>query len=284
MLQDNVRRTILKALFSDAMLYDHLVLKGGNALALVYQIGDRSSLDLDFSMHDDFADIASMASRIERVLTQAFHSEGIDVLDFSVTRKPTRNTKPWWGGYLVEFKLLPSGVAAELGNDPVKMSRQAMTIGPGSQRRKYRVEISKHEFVDGSTSARVDDVNVRVYSPALIAAEKLRALLQQHPDYPQVPSGMKRSGSRDLYDISAISHHFALRLQEHYSLVEAVFAAKRVSMSLLSRFEELRTLHQGDWTDVELSVSREIDDFDSYFSFVAKIATDLHAKWVENTP
>lgn len=284
MLQDDVRRTILRALFSDAVLYDRLVLKGGNALTLVYRIGGRSSLDLDFSIPDDFTDLESVAERIEHALVETFGSEGIDVFDFSLVRKPSRSTKPWWGGYLAEFKLIPSTLATALGNDPVQMSRQAVTISPGSQRRKYGVEISKYEFVEGSISQRVDNVDVRVYSPALIAAEKLRALLQQHPDYPQVPGRMKRSRSGDLYDIWVICDHFALRLQEHYPLVEAVFDAKQVHMGLLSRFEELKAFHQGDWADVENSVSGEIDRFEFYFDFAAEIAQDLHAKWIEHTP
>ena len=54
-----IRRTAITALFSDDMLLDRLVLKGGNALSLVYELTSRTSLDLDFSManaFDDFAD------------------------------------------------------------------------------------------------------------------------------------------------------------------------------------------------------------------------------------
>ncbi|MDY6787161.1 MAG: nucleotidyl transferase AbiEii/AbiGii toxin family protein, partial [candidate division WOR-3 bacterium] len=49
-----IRRKIIVALFSDDYLMDKLVLKGGSAIDLVYKIDQRSSIDLDFSMEDDF--------------------------------------------------------------------------------------------------------------------------------------------------------------------------------------------------------------------------------------
>ena len=54
MLPDQVREGILAAVCGDRWLFDRLVLKGGNALALIYRIGQRVSLDLDFSIEGDF--------------------------------------------------------------------------------------------------------------------------------------------------------------------------------------------------------------------------------------
>jgi predicted nucleotidyltransferase component of viral defense system len=51
-----IRRTAIAALFSDDVLTEYLVLKGGNALDLVYGITARTSMDLDFSMGKDFED------------------------------------------------------------------------------------------------------------------------------------------------------------------------------------------------------------------------------------
>jgi len=50
------------ALFSDDELFGQLVLKGGNALSLVYGLSSRSSLDLDFSIEKDFADLDDIAA------------------------------------------------------------------------------------------------------------------------------------------------------------------------------------------------------------------------------
>jgi predicted nucleotidyltransferase component of viral defense system len=46
---EEVRRLTIIALFSDDELYEQIVLKGGNALNLVYGLSSRTSLDLDFS-------------------------------------------------------------------------------------------------------------------------------------------------------------------------------------------------------------------------------------------
>ena len=45
----DVRRIVIIAMFADDTLFNQLVLKGGNALNLIYGIGDRSSLDVDLS-------------------------------------------------------------------------------------------------------------------------------------------------------------------------------------------------------------------------------------------
>jgi len=45
-----IRRAAIAALFSDDVLTEYLVLKGGNALDLIYGITSRTSMDLDFSM------------------------------------------------------------------------------------------------------------------------------------------------------------------------------------------------------------------------------------------
>jgi len=47
---DEIRRLTITALFSDDELYEQIVLKGGNAISLVYGYSSRVSLDLDFSI------------------------------------------------------------------------------------------------------------------------------------------------------------------------------------------------------------------------------------------
>ena len=51
---EEIKRLAIIAMFSDDVLMDTLVLKGGNALDIVYKIASRSSIDLDFSMEQDF--------------------------------------------------------------------------------------------------------------------------------------------------------------------------------------------------------------------------------------
>ena len=82
----------------------------------------------------------------------------------------------------------------------------------------------------------------------------------------------------------AISDSFAIKLDMHLPTVKAVFAAKKVDLSLLGRLSELRSLHLASWSDVELSVSHAIEGFDFYFDFVVSAATSLYAKWIEDSP
>jgi predicted nucleotidyltransferase component of viral defense system len=49
-----IRRLVIISVFADDVLMNRLVLKGGNALSLVHRIGSRSSIDVDFSVADDF--------------------------------------------------------------------------------------------------------------------------------------------------------------------------------------------------------------------------------------
>jgi predicted nucleotidyltransferase component of viral defense system len=59
-----IRKTIITAVESDDMLVDRLVLKGGNALEIVHRIGNRASLDLDYSMEGDFDNPEIVGTRL----------------------------------------------------------------------------------------------------------------------------------------------------------------------------------------------------------------------------
>lgn len=284
MTQEEIRRQILKALYSDQWLYSRLVLKGGNALSIVYGVGGRSSLDLDFSMRGDFEDIEFVSSKVQIALEQSFRETGILVFDYFLVPKPRKSRNPRWGGYRAEFKLIPVDLVDRLGSSIEAMRRQALAVGPGSDRRKYTIDISKYEYVDDQVDRTLDDFVVRVYSPVLLAVEKLRALLQQHPDYREIPQGLKRSRARDVYDICVLEEHFAIRLEAHLETVRAVFEAKGVDPILLVKLSELRDLHEATWADVELSVPYEIEEFVVYFARVVEAGQLLYAEWIENAP
>jgi predicted nucleotidyltransferase component of viral defense system len=59
----DVRRLVIIAMFLDDVLFGKLVLKGGNAISLVYTYGARGSLDVDFQLKA-FEDTADAARRI----------------------------------------------------------------------------------------------------------------------------------------------------------------------------------------------------------------------------
>lgn len=148
---NEIRRLTIVALFSDDTLLDQLVLKGGNAISLVLGYGARSSLDLDFSMEDDFADIDDTRRRIFAALKDRFSSAGIEVFDESFEPKPPRreNRPYWWGGYELAFKIIERHSEAFVRGDLEAMRRRATTVGP-SQERIFRVQFSRHEYCKGS--------------------------------------------------------------------------------------------------------------------------------------
>jgi predicted nucleotidyltransferase component of viral defense system len=71
-----IRRVAVISVFADDELMRRLVLKGGNALSLVHHIGGRTSLDVDFSLEDDFADLKETERRLVSRLTDRFDSAG----------------------------------------------------------------------------------------------------------------------------------------------------------------------------------------------------------------
>ena len=83
-----VRRLAIVALFSDDQLFEQIVLKGGNALRLVYGLSPRTSLDLDFSFEKDVGDVADTRNRIFRAVKERFSSAGFVVFDESFQPKP----------------------------------------------------------------------------------------------------------------------------------------------------------------------------------------------------
>ncbi|MGA3203374.1 MAG: nucleotidyl transferase AbiEii/AbiGii toxin family protein, partial [Bryobacteraceae bacterium] len=72
----DIRRIAITAIYSDDVLTDTLVLKGGNALDLIYGITSRTSIDLDFSMGRDFDDLTEAKERLFAALRSRFDSAG----------------------------------------------------------------------------------------------------------------------------------------------------------------------------------------------------------------
>lgn len=280
---EEVRRRILIAMFSDDQLMDALVLKGGNALTLIYQIGERSSVDMDFSMTERFSNLEDARRRIFTALGREFNSVGYVVFDESFAVKPAQSgakQPEWWGGYLVEFKLSERSIFEKHKNDLDALRRLAAVLGP-QQRRKYSIDISKHEFCGAKIKAEVDDYTIYVYSPEMIVIEKMRAICQQMPDYTITRSKTPRA--RDFYDIYQVimERDIDLTTKENLSLFRAIFDAKQVPLKLLRQIGDYREFHEPDWPAVETSISGPHDPFEFYFNFVVDLVSTLDALWIE---
>jgi predicted nucleotidyltransferase component of viral defense system len=274
-----VRETIIVSLFSDDTLFEKLVLKGGNALNIVHRLGKRTSMDVDFSIPDDFEDLADIEARIFRALNQRFGDQGLSVFDEKFETKPEgRDPRQRWGGYSIEFKLIETKLYEEGKADLDRLRRTAQVVGDG-QRRRLRIEISKHEFCDAKEAAELDSYTIFVYSPEMIAIEKLRAICQQMPTYKARPH--KTARARDFYDIRVVVTEKSVDLatDEHKALMHAIFKAKEVPLELLEQIGDHREFHRLDWPAVVASVGEKVKDFDYYFEFVLDQVARLKVFW-----
>lgn len=269
------------ALFSDDVLFHHLVLKGGNALNLVHGLGTRTSLDVDFSMDQDFSDIDEARDRIFRALRDRMESLELVVFDESFVVEPDlwgTSRRERWGGYQIQFKLIEKEKYSALNSQPRKRQINAKVIGP-AQERNFKIQISKWEYCDPKQELKLDDYTIYVYPPVLIAIEKLRAICQQMPEY--TFRGHKKPRGRDFYDIFTVVSESAVDLTTPANLEIArhVFEAKHVPLSLLQLVPSQREFHRPDWPNVQNSVSGEIQGFDFYFDFVLEQTMQLKALW-----
>lgn len=275
-----VRRLAIISMFADSELLSRLVLKGGNALNLVHGIGQRTSLDVDFSLEGDFTEeLPATESRLLRALEGSFGAAGFEVFDGRLTRKPeTQGGRPrTWGGYRLEFKLIEKDRVAGISS-LAGLGGQALVTGP-SQRRTFSIEISRHEYCAPKIAVDLDGHTIYVYPPALIAIEKIRAICQQMPEYPLVRN--KRARARDFYDIHSIvsGGHVNFASPYAHQLAEHVFAAKDVDLALIGRLHEYREFHRPDWPSVADSVAGSAETYDFYFDWLVKETAKLKPLW-----
>jgi hypothetical protein len=278
-----IRRLAITAVFSDDLLFEKVVLKGGNALSLALGLSKRTSLDLDFSIEGDFEDIDEIRERLRKALTNRFSSAGFVVFDFKLEPKPStprEGQDPRWGGYMASFKVSEKSRFDESKGDVDALRRDSLVIGP-AQERVFTIDLSKYEYVAGKVEMELDDYTIYVYSPAMIAIEKLRAICQQMPDYPLKRHATARA--RDFYDIHliAVTAGIDLSTQENLDLTRQIFGAKDVPLEFLARIKDQREFHRPDWDSVRASTSDDPGDFDGLFDFVARRVDSMKALWEE---
>ena len=157
------------------------------------------------------------------------------------------------------------------------MRIQAQTFDP-QHARKFRVDISKHEYCAGKVSAKLDGRTVYVYTEEMCVVEKLRAICQQMPEYGRTN---RTPRARDFYDVYATvtRRGLDLSLPENLDLFRHIFEAKRVPLALLARIADTRELHLPDWDAVKDTVQGQVFDFDVYFDFVLEELSKLDALW-----
>ncbi len=282
---EQIKKLTIIAIASDDALMERLVLKGGNALDLVHKIGSRASVDLDYSMEGDFTEdeLQSLKGRLEFRLKQAFAQHGYHIFDLLIEEKPpevTPDLQSFWGGYQLEFKLIERSMAEDVGLNLDEMRRRAIPMAPRG-RSRIEVDISKFECCDGKVARQIENYTVYVYSAAMIACEKIRAICQQMPEYKRIVKNRPKVRSRDFLDIYDIATLGAIdfRSDDFLRLLDGMFRAKRVPLELIQRIRETREFHRSDWESVKATVHVDVElkPFDFYFDYVVDLCDSLQA-------
>lgn len=287
-----VKTVTIMAMSSDDRLMEEFVLKGGNALDIAYGASNRASSDLDFSMGDDFEPPDSLRERIANALDRSFKEHGFTVFDLTMKCVPpglTDDMKDFWGGYKVEFKLASVETHKKYSNDIEQLRRHSEAIGD-NRSTKFKIDISKHECTDGKQQMNLKGLQVFVYSPAMIVAEKLRAICQQMPEYAGVIKRTRPSSARarDFVDICVLCEKLGVDVgSESFkaSLVRA-FAIKKVPLHLIGEIRRYRNFHEPDFVSVRDTVKPGVTlkDFDYYFDIVTDKCRQLEPLWNMDSP
>ena len=282
-----IRTEILAAVASDPLLREQLILKGGNALALVHKVGMRASLDIDYSMTDDLDDPEEFGRLLETALQHRFEPRDLTVFDFVFERRPRiASAQRGWGGYNATFKLIERAEQSA-ASTVVQMRHRALTIDDDPQgSRRFTIEISKFEFCgDVNHVPLTADILCRVYSLDLVAAEKLRSLCQQMDEY-----GLRRHPtprSRDFYDLYAVLTEGRVDFghPDLHALVRASFGQKDVPLSLLGGLGKYVDFHGQDWPQVLNAIpAGRPRNFGFYANFVIAEVRKLQAVWNTDPP
>jgi hypothetical protein len=231
-IEDVITRAII-AICQNQQLSELLILKGGSAMRLFDGLDSRLSVDADFSVRSAIDPGSAVFAEMEASLGSSFAELGYEVIDFRVAKKPKRLRKgfpEWWGGWACEFKL----VADEYRVKTLETKRRNALIPEGAPpRSKITIDLSEHEYCGEQRDKWLEGTRIRAYSREMLVIEKLRAICQQHPEYPYRQPGKNRA--RDFFDIYELSadadDDFASRCRAH---LNPVFDAKEVPLWILS--------------------------------------------------
>lgn len=288
---EQIKRLGIIAMFSDDYLMERLALKGGNAIDLVHKTPCRASVDLDFSMDSEFEeDLDTIKGKIEKALQITFRAEGFEVFDISFTIRPpehiiSHEMAAFWGGYRVEFKVIDSEKYEKWSGNQRDLQVRAVEVNlPLSQKKVFKIDISKYEYCIPKQRYELDDYTIYAHTPEMIVIEKLRAICQQMPEYAEMVKSPSRSArARDFFDIYTVAEHFKIDLttDKNIELINNIFNAKRVPIALIGKIAEYREYHRPDFTAVQATVRADTDlkDFDFYFDYVLEICQSLKILW-----
>ena len=289
-LLNRIKRLALISLFADDYLMERLVFKGGNALDIIHRIANRGSIDLDFSIENDFGkdELEIIKTRMELSLKTTFREHGFEVFDFDLRERPEtieEERKEFWGGYRVLFKITETIKYNKLLKNHDKLRKSSIEVGL-KQGRKFQIDISKYEYCKGKMRINLDGYTIYVYPLEMILIEKIRAICQQLPIYREIKRSISVSArARDFFDIYTIWEYRNINLlaPDNIELIRAIFAAKKVPINYIGEIYKTREAHRSDFKAVEDTVGPNIElkEFDYYFNYVISKLKELEPLWIE---
>ena len=87
-----IKKLAIVAIVADDELLEQLVLKGGNAMDLIYKVSERSSIDLDFSTAGEI-DSKVVLPRIQLSLETTFKEAGYHAFNIKMAERPGKMPK-----------------------------------------------------------------------------------------------------------------------------------------------------------------------------------------------
>jgi len=284
--QEKIRELAIISLFYDDDLIDMFVLKGGNALNLVYGLNNRSSSDVDVSMEDDFTpeELAELVDKLQSSFDAVFSEENLKVFDLRFYATP--GTVPeeyagFWGGYTVEFKCID---AANFNAEDIDNTRKRAIVVGERQLKTFKIDISKYEYCAPKEQAELGGFTIYVYTPIMVVIEKLRAICQQMEEYRLIVRTNRRPRAKDFFDIYTIVEGWKTPIDlyepENVEMLKEVFNIKKVPLEFLGSIVNEREFHRDSFNNVKDTVSGlRIETYDYYFDYVLKLVEPLSYLW-----
>jgi hypothetical protein len=239
-------------------------------------------------LEGELANPSNFSESLRAAVTTHLASIGYVAFDWRFEARPSEvqpGQDPRWGGYQATFKVLDAATYRSLLADPARQRTQAIRVSAGGQApQTFKIDLSKHEFCGDVLEVELEGVTVRVYSLALIALEKLRALCQQLEAYGQTN---RTPRPRDFYDVHAIITDGGVDLtnQNNRALLQEVFAAKGVHPRLLRSLQHELEFHRQGWPAVLDTIpANRNQSFDDYFDFMLRLIARLEALGVVDAP
>lgn len=220
-------------------------------------------------------ELRNIIVKIENSLKDTFSREGMAVFDVNLVEKPKRvdhQYKEFWGGYKIEFKVVPNSIFTKKVGDVDSLRRNATVVGP-YEKKIFEIEISKFEYCTGKIAKEINGYTVYVYTTEMIVLEKIRSICQQNKEYKEIiKTHNPVARARDFFDIYILLENFPLDLNNKTTkeLFKAIFSAKKVPLDFIYKIGDQREFHRTDFISVQNTVKSgvQLKEFDFYFDYV----------------